>query len=203
MTNPNWILRTARMVLTPVGGVDLADLQTIKADPRVFAIMLGGVRTSEQSTAELAEDVITWGSVGFGTWAIRETSAPFPAVVQPARGSRLCGNDEWGPTGTFAGIAGLEARPDGRGVALRFALWPEAQGRGLAREAAGAVLRFGHERAGLRRIVAVARESNVGSRTVLGGIGMTECASFLQQGWPMVMYESIAIQPPPPAGALR
>ena len=44
MTNPNWILRTARMVLTPVGGVDLADLQTIKADPRVFAIMLGGVR---------------------------------------------------------------------------------------------------------------------------------------------------------------
>jgi RimJ/RimL family protein N-acetyltransferase len=99
------------------------------------------------------------------------------------------------------GVTGLAHRPDGRGIALRFALWPEAQGRGLAREAAGAALRFGHERARLRRIVAVARENNFASRTVLGGIGMTECASFVQQGWRMVLYESVAIPPVPPADA--
>ena len=94
--------------------------------------------------------------------------------------------------GRFLGVTGLERRPDGRGIALRFALWPEAQGRGLARQAAGAALRFGHQQARLPRIVAVARENNFASRVVLGGIGMTECDSFIQSGYRMVMYESLA-----------
>jgi len=178
--NAHWILRTARLVLTPVGGGDLADLCAIKADPRVFAIMLGGVRRPEQTAAELAEDVAAWGADGFGIWAIRERD------------------------GGFVGLTGLQRRPDGRGVGLRFALWPEAQGRGLAREAAGAALRFGHAQAGLRRIVAVARESNFASRMVLGGIGMYECDGFTRQGWRMVVYQSVVIPPPgPPAGASR
>ena len=80
--NPNWILRTARLVLTPVGGGDLADLRAIKADPRVFAIMLGGVRTPEQTAEELAEDVVAWGANGFGMWAIRE-HAPAASSASP------------------------------------------------------------------------------------------------------------------------
>jgi RimJ/RimL family protein N-acetyltransferase len=163
--NPLWVLRTARLVLTPVNGTDLADLRAIKADPLVFAIMLGGVRSAQQAAEELADDIVGWATDGFGQWAIRER-------------------------GRFIGITGLERRPDGRGIALRFALWPEAQGHGLAREAAAAALRFGHQQAGLPRIVAVAREDNFASRMVLGGIGMTECDSFLQSGYRMVMYES-------------
>lgn len=164
--NPAWVLRTARLVLTPVGGSDLADLRAIKADPAVFAVMLAGVRDAVQTADDLARDVIAWGQYGFGIWAVRE-------------GAR------------FVGITGLEHRPDGRGVALRFALWPEAQGQGLAREAAFAALRFGHERAALERIVAVARESNFGSRMVLGGIGMREVGGFEQRGYAMVLYESV------------
>ena len=105
--------------------------------------------------------------IGFGIWAIRQA-------------------------GRFVGITGLEYRGDGRGVALRFALWPDAQGHGLAREAAFAALRFGHDRAGLRRIIAVARQSNFGSRMVLGGIGMREIETFEQRGYPMILYESVA-----------
>ncbi len=166
--SPAWIIRTARLVLTPVAWTDLADLQAIKADPRVFAIMLGGVRSPARTAEELADDIRFWGASGCGVWAIREAE-----------------------TGTFQGITGFMQRPDGRGVALRFALWPDSRGRGLAREAAGAALRFGHDRAGLARIVAVAREDNIASRTVLGGIGMTECEGFMQQGHRMVLYESI------------
>ena len=59
------------------------------------------------------------------------------------------------------------------------------------REAAAAALRFGHEQACLSRIVAVARENNFGSRTVLGGIGMTECDEFLYRGRRMMVYESL------------
>ena len=164
--NPAWVLRTARLVLSPVGGSDLAELQAIKADPSVFAVMLGGVRDPVQTAEDLAHDVIAWGQHGFGIWAIREA-------------------------GRFVGIAGLEHRADGRGVALRFALWPEAQGRGLAREAAFAALRFGHDRAGLPRIIAVARETNFGSRMVLGGIGMREVNTFEQHGYTMILYESV------------
>jgi len=170
-------LLTARLTLTPVGGADLIDLRSLKADPRVFAVMLGGVRSWSETAAELAEDVRYWGAQGYGIWAVRER------VGQ-----------------AFLGITGLKDRPDGRGVGLRFALWPEAQGRGLAREAAFAALRFGHERAGLTRIVAVARASNFASRTVLGGIGMSECEVFTQGGFAMVLYESCPKRGTAPGG---
>jgi RimJ/RimL family protein N-acetyltransferase len=179
--NPRWILRTARLLLTPVSGADLPDLIAIKGDPRVFAVMLGGVRSPTQTQHELARDVVAWGAEGFGIWTIRETGSVMPQTNRSSAG--------------FVGITGLERRPDGRGVALRFALWPDAQGRGLAREAAGAALRFGHDEAGLERIVAVARASNFASRIVLGGIGMTACDSFIQNGWPMVLYESLSTSP--------
>jgi RimJ/RimL family protein N-acetyltransferase len=165
--NSSWILRTGRLLMAPVGGHDLPHLRALKSDPQVFAIMLGGVRGPAETAAELARDVMAWGTNGFGIWAVRE----------------LDGN-------RFVGIAGLEERPDGRGVALRFALEPDAQGRGLAREAAGAALRFGHDRASLSRIVAVARESNVGSLHVLGAIGMIPGDSFVQNGYRMVLFES-------------
>jgi RimJ/RimL family protein N-acetyltransferase len=154
--------------MTPVGGADFPDLCAIKADPRVFAVMLGGVKGPADTAEELARDVMSWGEHGFGTWAIRERA-----------GNR------------FAGIVGLAIRPDRRGVALRFALWPEEQGRGYAREAAGAALRFGHDQARLARIVAVARESNFGSRTVLGSIGMVPREHFDQDGQTMILFDSI------------
>jgi RimJ/RimL family protein N-acetyltransferase len=167
--NPALTLRTGRLVLTPIGGNDLNDFRAIAADPRVFAIMLGGVRDAVRATDDLSRFVTAWGRDGFGIWTIREIAAG----------------------GRFVGITGLQHRGDGRGIGLRFALWPEAQGRGLAREAAWAALRFGHDRARLPRIVAVSRESNFGSRTVLGGIGMYEAETFVQNGYRMILYESI------------
>jgi len=164
-----WIVQTARLRLTPVSGADLLDLIALKSDPRVFAIMLGGVRNAARTMDELAEDIACWGANGWGMWTIRARA-----------------------DGGFVGLTGLMARPDGRGVALRFALRPEAQGHGLASEAAGAALRYGHGQARLPRIVAVARASNFASRQVLGGIGMTEAGRFRQGGYDMVLYESIA-----------
>jgi RimJ/RimL family protein N-acetyltransferase len=94
-------------------------------------------------------------------------------------------------TGGFLGIAGLMERPDGRGVALRFALWPECRGKGYAREAAAAALEFGHRAGALARIIAVARETNETSRRVLTEIGMRECGEFRNQGHRMLVFESL------------
>lgn len=167
--NPVWRVTTARLILEPVSWADLPDLIALKTDPRAFAMMLGGVRTPEQATAELAQDIAAWGRHGYGIWAIRGQS-----------------------TNAFLGITGLEDRPDGRGIALRFALWPEVRGAGLAREAASAALRYGHDRAHLHRIIAIARADNFASRTVLGAIGMTESDFFLRNGVQMLVYESVS-----------
>ena len=123
--------------MRPVSSDDLSDLRVLKSDPEVFAVMLGGVRTPARVVEELAEDIAFWGAHGFGMWSARQIG-----------------------TELFVGYVGLHDRPDGRGIALRFALKPAAQGRGYAGEAAAAALRFGHERAGLGRIVALVRESN-------------------------------------------
>jgi len=162
------VLRTGRLVLRPVGYADLADLVRLKADPLVFAVMLGGVRTPEQTARELAEDISFWGAQGVGMWSVREDA-----------------------TGAFLGLVGLHGRPDGRGVALRFALHAVAQGRGYASEAAGAALRFAHDRTGLERVIAVARASNIGSRQVLGAIGMVQVESYERDGYQVLVYESV------------
>ena len=158
--------------MRPVSWEDLPELRALKADPRVYAVMLGGVRNMAQVAEDLAEDLALWGELGVGIWSVRDVEQ-----------------------GAFHGIAGFMRRRDGLGVALRFALWPESRGRGLAREAAGAALRFAHEQAGLKRVVAVAREDNVSSRLVLGAIGMRECARYMRDGNEMILFESLQALP--------
>jgi RimJ/RimL family protein N-acetyltransferase len=166
--NVSWVLRTGRLVLRPVAYGDLPDLAALKADPTVYALMLGGVRTTAQTAADLAEDIMFWGRHGVGLWAVRDAS-----------------------TEAFFGITGLHLRGDGRGMALRMAFVAAAHGRGYASEAAGAALRFGHDRSGLRRIIGVSRETNIGSRMVLGAIGMVPCEVYERDGYKMMVYESV------------
>ena len=141
------------------------DMARLKADVGAFGLMLGGVRTRAQAEAEMADDLAFWGRCRIGIFTVREE-------------------------GRFQGMTGLHERPDGRGLALRFALFPGARGRGVAREAAAAALRFAHD-AGIARVIALARETNIGSRTTLGGIGMTVAARFERDGYTMLVYESV------------
>ncbi|NMJ40161.1 GNAT family N-acetyltransferase [Roseomonas sp. JC162] len=160
------IVTTERLMMIPPGKENLPDLVRLKGDERVFGWMLHGVRSAERAAEELEDDIDFWEVRGYGTWCVFE------------RGS-----------GAFLGICGFMERPDGRGVALRYALWPECRGRGYAREAARASLAFGH-RAGLKRIIAVARDENVASRAVLTDIGMTLASEFRNQGHRMLLFES-------------
>jgi RimJ/RimL family protein N-acetyltransferase len=166
MINP-WRLATARLIMTPVAPSDLRDLIVLKANPLAFAQMLGGVRTPLQTAEDLAHDIQYWGRHGYGIWSIRARAR-----------------------GHFLGITGLMLRADGLGIALRFAYLPEARGAGLASEAAAAALAYGHDIAGLPRIIAVARAQNYASRTILGAIGMTEEGVFFRQGVELLIYKS-------------
>ncbi len=160
---------TGRLDLRPVWGGDLEDLVRLKADPRAFGLLLGGVRTRARTTNELASDIAFWGRHRVGMWMVREHL-----------------------THRMVGVTGIMSRPDGRGMSLRFALAPNEWGRGYASEAAGAALRFAHDRAGLERVIAVARATNMASREVLGAIGMRRCGEFPQNDHRMLMFESLA-----------
>jgi RimJ/RimL family protein N-acetyltransferase len=166
--NPSWVLRTGRLLMRPVSGADLAELRALKADPVVYAVMLGGVRTSTQAADELAEDIRFWGSHGVGMWTVRKADSE-----------------------AFIGTVGMHLRPDGRGIALRMALARGSHGHGYASEAASAALRFAHDRAGVVRVLAVARETNIASRQVLGAIGMVECEAYERDGYRVLVYESV------------
>jgi RimJ/RimL family protein N-acetyltransferase len=163
-----WRLTTARLLMTPVAAGDLRDLTALKADPLAFAQMLGGVRSTQGAAEELASDIQAWGRYNFGMWSIRARHG-----------------------GLFLGVAGLMHRPDGRGIALRFALKPASRGVGLASEAAFAALTYGHEGCGIDSIIAVAREENFASRMVLGAIGMTPIDAFRRDGVQLLVYHSV------------
>ncbi len=166
-----WVVTTARLRLTPVGYWDLPDLIRLKGDPRAFALMLGGVRSAQQAAEELAHDIQDWSRFGYGMWAVRAVR------------------------GKFLGITALMHRPDGRGVALRFAFYPEARGMGLAREAASAALIYAHDVAHLPSVVAVAREDNSASRQVLSSIGMSRIGEFQRDGNLLFVYQSFRARP--------
>lgn len=159
------VVRTARLLLSPVQWRDLDEMTALKGDAGAFGLMLGGVRSRVQAEAEMADDLAFWARRGVGIFTVREEER-------------------------FLGMTGMHERPDGRGLSLRFALFPWARGRGIAREAAGAALRFAHD-AGEALVIAVAREDNFASRTTLGGIGMTVTDRFERDGYPMLVYESI------------
>lgn len=167
-------IRTQRLVLQPVSWHDMQDMIRLKTNGASFGRMLGGVRSLRQVEDEMADDLAFWAKRGIGIFTIRENNR-------------------------FVGITGLHERPDGRGLGLRFALVPEAAGRGIAREAAGAALRFALD-AGVERVVGVTREDNMPSRIVLGSIGMHHVESFERDGYLMLVYE---IRQDPPVSSVQ
>lgn len=159
-------MRTARLVLTPVSWADAPALAALKANPLVYGMMLGGVRSPMQASIELAAELAFWGRLGIGMWAVRNLA------------------------GQFIGTTGIHDRPDGRGLALRFAFDPASRGKGLAREAASVALWHAHDMGRFARIIGVAREDNLASRSVLGGIGMRHVETFQRGRDAVMVYES-------------
>jgi RimJ/RimL family protein N-acetyltransferase len=153
-----------------VAATGLLELQALKADPRVFAVMLGGVGAPHRAAEELAEEIAFWGRHGISIWTVRRIEI-----------------------GTFLGITCCMDQPAGLGIALRFSFVDRAHGHGYASEAAAAALRFAREHAGLSCVVGAARADSVASRQVLGSIGMRQRGALYRAGVPMLVFESTAV----------
>lgn len=151
-------LRTPRLLLRPWRDGDLAPYAEMNADPEVRRWFLGTLpRAESDAQAARLQDHIA--AHGFGFWAV-ELPGEAP----------------------FIGFVGLQH------VAFRAAFTPAVEagwrlgrawwGRGLASEAARAVLHDGFTRLGLTDIVSFAVAGNRASQRVMEKIGMRREPDF-------------------------
>jgi ribosomal-protein-alanine N-acetyltransferase len=148
-------IRTGRLEIRPFTIADVAEVHVAYSDPDVgWPLAPGGVSRSLDDTREVVAAILRFheGSEGLGPWA----------VVELASGSVMgdCGlfrcEDAWA-------YGELE---------LAYRLRKEAWGRGLATEAAAAVLRYAFEEMDAPRVVADLDAGNAASLRVLEKVGM-------------------------------
>jgi len=97
-------------------------------------------------------------------------------------------------TGAAVGMCGLLKRDILPDVDVGYAYLPEFWGRGLAYEAASAVLRHGVRKFGLRRVIGVVSDGNQGSIRVLEKLGLRYERMFpMYPGEPEVRLYSIEL----------
>ncbi|MDB5033954.1 MAG: ydaF [Chlorobi bacterium] len=143
-------VETDRILLRAFTPDDLDDLAPILADPDVVRHLAGGKPFTRDQVAGAIERINAyWGKHGFGLMAL---------VLK-----------ESGRVAGWCGLTLLDATPE---IELVYMLAKQEWGKGLAAEAARAMLRLGFGMPGMERIVAVARHENPASYRVMEKIGM-------------------------------
>lgn len=143
------ILRSQRLILRPVQREDMSLFEAFYGDPEVMSVRKYGVL--DPATAQEHVEVMLrhWEARGFGMWVVEDAS-----------------------DNAFAGECGLRWQDDSGEIELSYGLFSRFQGRGLATEAAQAVIDHARESLKLERVVAITRSSNDVSRRVLEKLGM-------------------------------
>lgn len=154
---------TDRLTLRGFDAADQPDYAALRGDPDVVRYLPGGEAlvpfAAEIAASRIAAFRHGWKR-GFGVWAIEERS-----------------------TGAFAGQAGLAAMERSSEVEVLYALARPFWGRGYAREAAAAALRFGFEAVGLDRIVGFVVPGNRASVRVLEAVGLRPTGDTTYNGF--------------------
>ena len=140
------IIETDRLRLVPTTEINLIILSNLWRNPKVRQF-LGGVLSDEA----IAEKIITIKH------QLPDNSFRLLAVINKA-------------TDEAIGLCGLQTGQDG--IELSYMFFPEWWGKGIATEAANAVLIDGFKRLKLDKIVAITQEANLKSCQMLEKHGM-------------------------------
>jgi [ribosomal protein S5]-alanine N-acetyltransferase len=145
------IIETERLVLRQMK-VEDAEFIFELVNEAAFIRNIGdkSVRTLEDARAYILNGpVASYGKFGFGLYLVecREAASP-------------------------TGICGLLKRDALEDVDIGFAFLEKFWGKGFAYESAAAVIEYGRNTLGLKRIVAITSPDNEGSIRVLGKIGL-------------------------------
>jgi [ribosomal protein S5]-alanine N-acetyltransferase len=165
-------LETARLRLRPCVESDVGALHRLWTDPQVRRYLWDDMVIGREQAAEVVRaSAQSFAAHGFGQW-----------VIYPREGGELIG---------FCGLRHFGEPPE---VEVLYGLRPAFWGRGLATEAARAMLGDGFSRAGLRRIYAGTDPPNAASVRVMEKAGMTfdrrTCVNGLEAVYYVVTREA-------------
>lgn len=152
--------------MRPLHQGDLDALAEVYLHPLVARWI--GPHTREDVAREIALQREHQTSLGWSLWALEDLD-----------GGRMIGD---------CGLQPLEQR--GPEVELGYDLHPDAWGRGLATEAAGAVMRQAFGPLRMDRVVAVVKPDHLASQRVLEKVGLKAAGTRLAYGEPMLLYEA-------------
>ncbi|MEV4414855.1 GNAT family N-acetyltransferase [Catellatospora sp. NPDC049609] len=164
MSHPAYPLRTERLLLRPFTADDLDDVWAYQRLPEVARYTLAEPRSREQSLSSVR-------AMAAETALVREGDCLTLAVVWPAAGSVI---------GQVELVWRSEQSRQGE---IGYVLHPDHQGRGLAAEAARAMLRWGFEEFGLHRIYGRCNALNTASAALLARLGMRREAHLLDSAF--------------------
>ena len=178
-TDQQIVLETERLVLRLLTMGDLDALAALYADPDVRRYFPDGIRTHDQTRDELAWIIdVYYGRYGYGLWA---------TILKE--------------TGAFIGRCGLlpwdiEGRTE---VEVAYLLDKQHWGRGLATEAARAIIDHAFATLQVERLICMTDPGNTASRNVAVTVGMTTLwEDYVDEYGPAHVY---AIRRPEPAGS--
>jgi len=161
-------LETKRLLLCSWESSDWPAFKPIATDPLVMKYISGGEPWPDERIIEFVERQIRhFSKCGFCLWKL---------LLK--RNNRLVG---------FCGLQPLDDLP---GVEIGWWLASDLWGRGLATEAAGAVLEDGFSRIGLSRIVAVALRENQASIRIMEKLGMRFESEVNHHGFRVDLYST-------------
>ncbi len=158
---PDYPLKTNRLILRPFEPSDLDDLHAYRSNPEVCRYLYGEPATPEDSEERLKKSLTMGELTEEGQWLVL-------AVEFPEAG-RVIGDV----------VLKWISEKDRQGE-IGYVFNPEFQGRGLAREAAEAMLKIGFEDLKLHRIIAQCDPRNEPSWGLMERLGMRREAHFRQ-----------------------
>lgn len=157
---------TERLWMRPFDPLDAVELHRLLTHPSVRRYLLDDEIVSRTFVdEEIARSEQLFASGGFGMWSV---------FLQGRAG--LVG---------FCGFRYFHEPPE---LQLLYGFAPDSWNRGLATEAARAMIRRGFERSGFERIVASADTANVASRRVMEKAGMRFAKRLTIHGRDTVYY---------------
>ena len=157
-------LETERLIFRDWNAADLEPFHSLCADPSVMQFVGTGEPWSLERTEQfIARARETSQTLGFCQW---------PMIHKPCSAA--------------IGFCGFVPTSDGAEIGWRLA--KEYWGRGLATEAARAVLKHGFETLGFQRIVATVQSPNRASTRVVEKLGMQPESHFQRNGREVILF---------------
>ena len=162
----SFVLETERLKLEPWQPGHWLELKPIAQDPEVMRYISNGEHWPDERIREfVARQIACHEGRGFCMW-------------------RLLSKE----TGAMIGFCGLQPLAETPEIEIGWWLARAWWAKGLATEAAREAMKFGFERAGLERMVAIAQRENRASLHVMEKLGMSFERETTHRGIPVVLY---------------